>query len=315
MPQKIISYGEALWDLLPEGPVLGGAPCNLAYRFNSLGGQAVLVSRLGEDDLGREARARISALGLNTQHLQSDSEHPTGTVEIEFDDAGQPDYDIITNVAYDFIEKSDALLAEVQDVNAICFGLLAQRQPTSRATLHAMLDATPQSAIKLLDINLRKDCYTMETIRASLKRATLLKINDDEARIVAQMFDHSEQKDVPAIARQLVEDWNLIHCVVTLAERGACCVSKDAPAHYDPGHVIEMVDPCGAGDAFTGAFLHGLLEGMSVAECLQRGNALGAAVATQRGATEPVEDATLRQFLSGNSRRVEDPELMAALKS
>src|SRR6185295_17145412 len=179
-PMKtILAFGETLWDLLPTGPVLGGAPCNFAYRVNSLGDRAILVTRLGRDELGRKAFERLRQLGLDTSFVQWDDARPTGTVPVTIDGKGVPDFTITPDVAYDYIEATDELRRVIPSVDCIYCGTLVQRSEPSRRALNDLLDA--KRAPVLLDLNLRKKCYTTTTIDESLKRATLVKLNETEA--------------------------------------------------------------------------------------------------------------------------------------
>ena len=187
-PKTILAFGEVLWDLLPTGPVLGGAPFNFAHRLHGLGERARMVSRLGADDLGEAALAAITAAGMETGLLQTDPQRPTGTVHITFDADSVADIRITPDAAYDGIDLTPALLDASAAADCLCFGTVAQRGPVSRTTLHALLDAAPQ-ALKLYDINLRRDCFSQETVDASLARTDVLKLNGQEAGMLARMFD------------------------------------------------------------------------------------------------------------------------------
>src|SRR5262245_50711891 len=181
----ILAFGETLWDLLPSGPMLGGAPFNFAYRVNSLGDRGVIVTRLGSDAYGRRALEQIEGLGMETSFIQADESHPTGTVRVMLDDQGSPDFHIVTDVAYDFIETDSRVLELAASADCFCFGTLVQRTAKSRASLGRLLDAAGK-ALKCLDINLRKDCYSLETIADSLQRADILKLNLKEAHYLAE---------------------------------------------------------------------------------------------------------------------------------
>ena len=191
MSEKLIlSYGETLWDLLPAGPELGGAPFNFAYRARSLGDRGIIITRLNQDTLGRDAHERMLDLGMETTFVQWDESAPTGTVEITLDENGEPDYYIVPNVAYDNIELNEPLLAIASQADCLCFGTLVQRAATTRKTLMCVLDECGE-CLKVLDINLRKNCYTKETISESLERADILKLNEQEAPFTAELFGFS----------------------------------------------------------------------------------------------------------------------------
>ncbi|MBZ0257879.1 hypothetical protein K8I31_17580, partial [bacterium] len=185
--KTIVAFGEVLWDLLPSGPQLGGAPFNFCYRAHSLGMNAAMISRLGRDDLGKQAHQRLVELGVSDTCVQWDEDRPTGTVKIELDQDNQPDYYIVPDVAYDFIQANGAALHAAQSADCICYGTLAQRHETSRETLKKLLSAA-ENAVKLYDINLRKKCYTKELITASLQQANIMKLNEDEAWLLRDMF-------------------------------------------------------------------------------------------------------------------------------
>jgi fructokinase len=311
MPKTILAFGEVLWDLLPTGPQLGGAPFNFVYRADGLGDAGVMVSRLGRDDLGRHAMERIIALGIDPARIQWDDDHPTGTVKVSFDEQKRPDFVIIPGVAYEHIETTDALLAAAAAADCICFGTLIQRAPTSAATLGRVL-AAAAGAVKLLDINLRKDCYTRETIVRSLGAADVLKLSDEEAAALADMLS-LEAGGVDAVAVQLVRRYALACCVVTLGERGALAASGDGQVAYVPGYEVEPADSLGSGDAFAAGFIHKYLRREPPAECCRFGNALGAIVATQEGATAPVDAGELARFPPAGTRRIEDGDLATRL--
>ncbi len=338
MQKTVLAYGETLWDLLPTGAVLGGAPFNFAYRVNSLGDRGVIVSRLGRDELGEKAWNQAVALGMDTRHIQWDERDPTGTVQVSLDDSGEPRFHIVPGVAYDHIELTDELLRLGAASDCLCFGTLIQRTATARRTLEELLrasrrglnQASPVSGVRsscrrdpsartprwasrewrchLLDINLRKDCYSRETIVLSLREADVLKLNDEEARQLAEMFE-MPTSDVVDLCARMMERWSLSHCVVTFGQRGAFAAARGGDVVYLPGYRVDVVDSCGSGDAFTAGFIHRLLRGASLAECCELGNVLGAIVASQKGATAPIGPADVEQFLAGDHQRIFEPSL------
>ena len=219
MRKTIVAYGEILWDILPDGSVLGGAPFNFAYRVHTLNDRARMISRLGRDDLGRQAYEKVLELGLDTSLIQWDEHHPTGTVQVSFDQDHRPDYVIVPEVAYDYLESSEALIQAVAEADVVCFGTLIQRQEQSRKTLAELLEHSADS-IKILDINLRKKCFSTETITDSLEVADILKLNETEAGQLARMLAIAET-EIPKICEIMLERFELTCCVVTLEERGA----------------------------------------------------------------------------------------------
>ena len=287
MPHTILAFGELLWDIFPSGEVLGGAPSNFAYRINSLGHDGWLVTRLGKDDRGKRAADLIRANGMSLNYVQFDDEHPTGTVPVQLDATGSPTFTILPNVAYDHIETTPELLALAAMTDCICFGTLIQRAETSRRTLHALLDAAPQ-ALKVLDLNLRKDCYTKQTITASLERADVLKLNETEADTLRELFNITADH-FPTAA---LNYWNLNACIVTLGPDGVIAANRNEK-HRVPGHAIKVLDTVGSGDAFTAGFVHCYLADRPFPYSLEFANALGALVAQTRGGTAPIKLADI----------------------
>lgn len=304
----IASYGEMLWDLLPGGAVLGGAPFNFIYRMNEFGHDGIMISALGTDPLGDEAYRMVQSLGLNTDFIQRKHEFPTGTVKINFDKYDQPEYEIRKHVAYDQIRFVKEMKALAEEITCINFGTLAQRDTISKETLASLMDQLDNhTCVKFLDINLREDCYRLATIEESLHRADILKLNDSEARTLAGLFN-KPQDSLSEIASDLVQDWALSHCVVTMSEYGALCSSSDGSCFYDPGYAVSMIDPCGSGDAFSAGFIHELLNGQTTRDGCFLGNILGALVATQRGATQPITPGSIEQFVESRFDRRIDPK-------
>ncbi|MHC4112146.1 MAG: carbohydrate kinase family protein [Planctomycetota bacterium] len=286
MKKTIFAFGELLWDILPSCTILGGAPFNFAYRVNSLGDTGLMVSRLGRDELGRKALDQVVQLGLDTTYIQWDDHLPTGTVQVSFGEDNKPDYVIVPQVAYDRIELTDALVDAVSTADCLCFGTLSQRSEESRKTIEQLLERADIS-LKLLDINLRKDCYSLETIIFSLQKADVLKLNEDEAHQLGRMLDVSHE-NIPEFCEEMLTKWYLKHCVVTLGEKGAFAMSAGGERVYVPGYKVKLADSIGSGDAFSAGFVSKLLRGMSISQATRFGNVLGALVATKEGATSEV---------------------------
>jgi fructokinase len=307
MRRTVLAYGETLWDLLPSGALLGGAPFNFAYRVNCLGDRGLICTRLGRDQLGREAFETIRELGMDAGLVQWDEQEPTGTVEVDLSDSNAPSFFIVPGVAYDNIRPTEDVLRAARQADCVCYGTLAQRTPAGREALESIL-AAAGDGLRLLDINLRPDCWTTESVRSSLERADILKLNEDEARELDGMLGLAAHS-APAFAEAVINEWGLYHCVVTFGERGAYAASAEREAAYVPGYRVELADTCGSGDAFTAGFVHRLMRGRSLAACCALGNALGALVATQDGATATVTDEDVRRFLATEHARIVEPEL------
>ncbi|MBG0791521.1 MAG: carbohydrate kinase [Desulfovibrionaceae bacterium] len=261
-PLLAIGLGEILWDVLPDARTLGGAPANFAYHMNALGGAGIPVSRVGDDDLGREALSILATNGLIIDAVSVDPIHPTGTVGARIDQAGAATYVFPDNVAWDFITLTDAALALAARADAVCFGTLAQRSPVSRQAIRDFLRAVP-NALKVFDINLRQDFHTPAVIAESLALADVLKINDDELAAVTGMF--SLPGGEREALRALMDRHGLALCVLTRGDKGSLLLSPDGESDL-PGTPVRVADTIGAGDSFTAALTLARLSGRSLDE-------------------------------------------------
>ena len=292
--KSVVAFGEVLWDLLTDGPVLGGAPLNFINRIRELGHSASMISRVGQDELGIEALENMKSLDLNTRYIQSDPMHPTGKVEVFLDTESNADYHIIENVAYDFIEWEDKLSELADSADFLCFGTLAQRSQQSRHTLERFVRDFNGEHL-LCDINLRKDCYSTEIIAQSLEYCTICKMNDDELQVLAGLLQ-LKGDSAEYFAQDLVDRFRLRYLLVTLGNRGVFALSSDGQKVYEPAPKVEVVDTIGAGDSFTAGFAHSLLNGASLREACRHGSLIGGMVATQKGGTQPLNAADLERF-------------------
>lgn len=295
----VIGMGEALWDCLPEGRKLGGAPANFAYHVSQFGLNGCAISAIGDDELGEEIIEKFEAVGLN--HILPVVEQPTGTVKVTLDSKGVPQYDICLGVAWDNIPLTDEMLEVARSAEAICFGSLAQRSEVSRKTIHTFLDAAPKSALRVFDINLRQSWYTAEVIAESLHRANVLKINDEELDIVATMLlgipstpGHLIAEDADktrAVCRDLIAKYNLQMLILTCGAIGSY-VFTETEESYVKTPKVQVADTVGAGDSFTASFVAQILRGKSISEAHQTAVKVSAFVCTQNGAM-PVLPAEL----------------------
>jgi fructokinase len=295
-----LAFGELLWDVLHREStqyVLGGAPSNFAFRLSSLGYSTLPVSRVGEDPLGQRALQQLQAAGVDTRLIQRDLGFATGTVDVFFKGGGH-DFTIHPGVAYDHISLTEPLRIAAQETRLICFGSLIQRNEISRKTLEAVLALAPE-AEKIVDINLRKNCYSLESVRWSIEHGTILKLNDEEALEISAMMQ-SQATEVPAIASELMERFpNLSACIVTRGPHGAYAISRNNERVDVPGHKVAVADTIGSGDSFTAGFAAKRLEQASFEECVRFGNALGALVATKPGGMCVVSHEEIEQLLLG----------------
>ncbi|MBN1559165.1 hypothetical protein JW998_02875 [candidate division KSB1 bacterium] len=305
MAIRILSFGEILWDILPDKAILGGAPFNFAFRVNSLQDSGLFISSVGTDELGDKALQRVRSLGMDASLLQRCAGFPTGTVNVSFDENHLPDYVINPDVAYDHIRFTDELAEAAQQAECLCFGTLIQRA-RSRETLHELIDAAP-TAVKFLDINLRKNCFSRETILYSLEKANILKLNDDEVVQLGAILGLSV-KSFPGFCEFVCQEFNLDYILITFGERGAFAGSSFGEQVYVPGHKIRLADSLGSGDAFSAAFIHSLLGGHSLRAACELGNALGALVATTHGGTAVISTDEIAAFLQSQTLRCYHPE-------
>jgi len=282
MKKIIVGIGEILWDMLPAGKQLGGAPMNFAYRVNRLGGSAFMASAVGDDELGDEIISQLHKINLEKEFVQKKSGYPTGTVDVKIDDKGKPDYIIHENVAWDYIEWNDELKQLAGKTDAVCFGSLAQRSDVSRRTILRFLENTGEKCIKIFDINLRQDFYNKQIIENSLAYATILKLNDEELPIVGNMFGLNG--DDKTIIRKLIDKFNLEIVALTRGAKGSLLISKNDISEQK-GIKVDIADTVGAGDCFSAAIVMGLLEEKNLEEMNRSANELAAKVCMQKGGT------------------------------
>ena len=301
MPKKIAAFGELLWDLLPTGKVLGGAPANFIYRINSFGDHGTLLSKVGNDKSGRDAREEIRRLGLSDENIQTDYEFPTGSVKVKIDRNGIPDFNIITDVAYDHIEINAEMIDAFSEADCVCFGTLVQRYGISKNTLRELVHESPD-VVKFLDINLRKKCYTATSVEESLRMANILKTNDEELLITKELL-RLKSETLKDLAKEAIETFNLEIILCTLGSNGAFCLTNEGVFHYDPGYQIKLGDTVGSGDAFSAGFVHYYMNGHAIEDALRFGNAAGAMVATTIGAMAPVSKEQIIDFMSISHNR------------
>ncbi len=282
MNDIVVGMGEALWDVLPEGKKIGGAPANFAYHVSQLGLPSCVVSAVGDDALGNEIIDNFTDKGLN--QLIEKVPYPTGTVQVEIDQAGVPQYEIKENVAWDNIPYTERLEALAKKTRAVCFGSLAQRNVVSRTTINQFLDAMPKGDDNLVvfDVNLRQGFYNKEILCNSMERCNILKINDEELVTVSRMFGY------PGIDLQdkcwiLLGKYNLKMLILTCGINGSY-VFTPGNVSFQPTPKVEVADTVGAGDSFTAAFIVSILKGKTVAEAHTLAVKTSAFVCTQNGA-------------------------------
>ena len=280
---KILAIGEVLWDMLPSGRKVGGAPANFAFHAMQLGGDVRILSRIGNDELGREMIEFYHSLGLSTELIGTDMTTPTGTVEVELSAEGQPKYTIHENVAWDKIEATESAVQFAQNVDAVCFGSLAARTDSALQTIRALVSQTKPSALRVLDLNLRDPFVDRNVIESLLQLANVLKLNDEELARTATMFGVSG-KEVKHHVDWFISRYGLKMLILTCGAKGSRLFA-DGKEHVCESRKIEVVDTVGAGDAFTAAVVVGLLSGLPMETIHKRANEIATFVCTQSGAT------------------------------
>jgi fructokinase len=290
---NVFGIGEVLWDLLLTGPQMGGAPANFAYHAHALGAQGHAITRVGKDDLGREILRRFRGLDLPTSSVQEDDVAPTGTAKVSLSGEGLAHFTIQEDVAWDYLAATPEAEAVAREADAICFGTLAQRSPTSRATIQQLVALTPKSALRVFDINLRQQYYSREVIEQSLHLANVLKLNNDELPVLAGMFGltGSTANQIEALARRFKQR------VVALT-RGAqgSLLYREGCWSNCGSRPVEVVDTVGAGDSFTAALVLGVLHNLDLDEINSIANEVACYVCSQAGATPPMPAAFANKF-------------------
>jgi fructokinase len=281
MKHLIIGLGEALWDMLPEGKKLGGAPANFAYHAGQFGLDTMAISALGEDALADETIQALEKNGL--KYLMPRVPYATGTVLVTLTGNGIPAYEIKENVAWDNIPFTPEIEEAAKNCRAVCFGSLAQRNVVSRTTIQKFLDATPEDCIKICDINLRQQFFSKEVLEESFKRCDILKINDEELVVVSHMFGYQELDDAK-VCERIVKEYNLQMLVLTCGTNGSHVFTADGKHSFQDTPKVTVADTVGAGDSFTGSFCAAILNGKPVEEAHRIAVEVSAYVCTQNGA-------------------------------
>lgn len=296
MKKKVVGIGEVLWDLLPHCACLGGAPANFAYITTLMGDQGVVASCVGEDSRGIDALRRLEELGLDIDHVQTDREHPTGTVKVELDASGQAQFEIAQPVAWDFLGWTLDWEHLAQSADAVCFGSLAQRSETSRCTIRKFLAATSATAVKVFDVNLRQCYYSKDILSESMRLADIVKFNEDELPKIMDLMNIPHKDDVTSV-RRLIREFDLDVVCVTRGGRGSLLVKgEDLSEHR--GFKVRVADTVGSGDAFTAGLVHEYLQGASLNLMNEVANLVGAWVASEVGAMPTPKRGALEHSLA-----------------
>ena len=287
MSNIVTGIGEVLWDVLPEGKKLGGAPANFAYHVSQFGFESRIVSAIGPDMLGEELLSGLGDKGLDC--MIEAVPYPTGTVQVELDGNGIPRYDIRQDVAWDNIPFTPGLEALAKTTGAVCFGSLAQRSPVSRDTINRFIDAMPEGSLRIFDINLRQNFYTKDIVCNSMRKCNILKINDEELETISVMLglpDGPQQSR----AKVLLSMFGLKALILTCGATGSHVFTSEETS-YIATPQVEVADTVGAGDSFTAAFVSGLLKGLDIRQAHRLAVETSAFVCTQEGAMPELPDS------------------------
>jgi len=290
MQNTVIGFGELLWDMLPAGRQLGGAPANFCYQVMKQGLPALPVSCIGNDDLGRDALTLLRDAGLETAGIAT-CNHPTGTVAVTLDDRGVPEYDICEGVAWDYISLTAAAIDAAKSAAALCYGTLAQRSEQSAATLQTLFELLPAGAIRVFDVNLRQHYYSADILKQGCHHADILKLNDDELPIVCGLLGIAAPEDIRAPyddrphpdIDKIRDHYKVGTLLVTCGARGSL-IASDQGWTWLASLKVDVIDTIGAGDAFTAGFVAGILAGESDSAAQVRATAAAARACTHAGA-------------------------------
>ncbi len=291
MNKVIVGLGEALWDCLPDGSKLGGAPANFAYHASQFGNEAYAISAIGNDALGDQTLKEFEEKHL--KYVMPRVDYPTGTVQVELDEEGIPTYDIKQNVAWDNIPFTPEIENVAKHCGCVCFGSLAQRNKISRDTIHRFIDSTPKNCLKIFDINLRQNFYTKEVIQESLKACDILKINDEELVTIGRLFGYPGL-DIENKCYLILGKYNLKMLVLTCGTNGSYVFAPGVKS-FQPTPKVEVDDTVGAGDSFTGSFASAILAGMPIKEAHKLAVEVSAFVCTQPGAMPKLPESLLNR--------------------
>ena len=294
MTPKIIVFGEMLWDMLPSGKQPGGAPMNVAIHLKNFGADPVLISRVGSDDLGSELLDYLDSKGLDMAHIQTGTTHLTGIVKVNLTDRNEVTYKIVQPVAWDYIQLTPENKGLVPQADVLVYGSLAARSPQSRETLMQLLEV---AKLKVFDVNLRPPHFDQPTLEHLMAHADIVKLNEHELSLLADWYGlESEREDQ---IKFLAERFSLRMVCVTLGAEGAIVYSHHT-LYRQEGYCVAVEDTIGSGDAFLAMFLSGYLNDDPMPETLRRACAMGALVATHRGATPSIPESELKHFLTIN---------------
>lgn len=295
MAKKIVAFGEVVWDILPNGKVLGGTPSNFVFRCNSLGEKGYLLSRVGDDELGTEAIETLIKLGISDKNVQLDPVFKTGTVEVSFNENDEAVYKVAHDVAFDHIEFSAEALKLVRKADCLVFGLLPQRFGISKNTLRELIKESPDS-LHFFDLKLFEHFFSVKVIKGLLNAANVVRIKEKEIEFLAEKLE-IEYTKVEDFAQTLSKEFKLDIVIITRGSVGVLALHATDGLFFEPGYELKAIDNVGSGMAFAAGFLHYYLNGKPVDEALKFGNAVGALNTTKMGATSSFTKDDVLEFM------------------
>lgn len=301
MAKKIVAFGEVVWDILPNGKVLGGTPSNLVFRCNSLGEEGYLLSRVGDDELGAEAINTLIKLGISDKNVQLDPVFKTGTVEVSFDENEEAVYKVANDVAFDHIEFSAEALKLVRKADCLVFGLLPQRFGLSKNTLRELINESPDS-VHFFDLKLFEHFFSKKVVDGLLAAANIVRIKEKEIDFLAEKLE-IKYTNAEDFARELSKAYKIDVVIITRGSIGVLALHFTEGLFFEPGYELKVVDNVGSGMAFAAGFLHYYLNGKPVDEALKFGNAAGALNTTKMGATGSFTKDDVLAFMKNTRQR------------
>jgi len=300
MNKRIVAFGEVVWDILPNGKVLGGTPSNLVFRCNSFDEQGFLLSRIGDDDLGKEALDKLKELNILDENVQMDTEFPTGTVHISFENNYDPRYIVTPDVAFDHIEFSAEALKLVREADCLFYGLLPQRFGISKNTLRELIKESPDS-LHFFDLKLFEHFFNVSVVENLLESSNIVRIKEKEIAFLSKELGLNAE-NLNVFSSELSQKYKIDMILVTRGQNGVFAFHKKKGAFYDPGYSIDIVDNIGSGMAFSAGFLHYYLNGKPIQQALDFGNAAGALNTTKRGATSYFNKKDVLNFMKNTPK-------------
>jgi fructokinase len=293
MQNVIVGIGEILWDMLPSGKVIGGAPANFAYHSQELGESSIVVSCVGNDELGREIISSLEKKDMPTEFLYIDKSHPTGVVSARINKEGKPSYLIQEEVAWDYIPTSTLMRELAFKSAAVCFGTAAQRSQLSRMTIQTFVGLMEQDSIRVFDINLRQNFYSQDVIETSLSLANVLKLNVNELSVVKKLLRLNG--DEKKILNDLSRKYSLNLIALTRGREGSILFAEGKTSNHE-GHKINVEDTVGAGDAFVAGLVTGMLRGYELDDLHNKANRVASYICSKHGATPSLTNEIRKLF-------------------